>query len=200
MKPNVVAHESVKQTGEKIPFRIRGRAGESFLPKTLTVKLPDADGNMTDVDVFSILRLPGGSTIDTLTAVEAAERLSEMSAWKMYVWSNYVRVRSKRLEAETAYDLWWAEKCIEVGDELRSRNIEEMKSGIRTKSNLSVTRDAIENHVIHKYQDEWGLLKERVLAWNHKERELNGLFDVLERASVELSVIMKEVGNFLWRK
>jgi len=195
MKIGIREHKS-QNVGDSIPV------GQKPLLSRTQVSVPviTGEGGWETVDVTDYLTMTSMKPLVDVTPLEAAEFLEKISGMRYFLWERYLHVRRMRVAAEIQFEAWWAKVWVKTTAQLRGGNISEVNSGARSKSKIDPTQKDVESTIISESTVEWREQKDRMASLIVKEKEILGLYNIVDKRGDELRVMIKEIGALLWKQ
>jgi len=169
------------------------------LPETQIVKVPVSDGTWREIDLFEVIRMTREKPLSQISPLEASEWLSQVSAWRSFLWASYILLREHKIKEEDDFDLWWADRWLETEKMLRTNRLQEVSENSRSKTTIDPTRDHINRFIVSHWRDEWSLRREKIRGYEYKEKLIYGFYTSVDKFGDELRVIIKEAGQLLWK-
>uniref|UniRef100_A0A6H1ZCH3 Uncharacterized protein n=1 Tax=viral metagenome TaxID=1070528 RepID=A0A6H1ZCH3_9ZZZZ len=135
----------------------------------------DIHGKQYNIDVKWLLHLENAITSD-LSSIELQESLEKVGGYLHTFLAAFEEITRRKIEEELDYEIWYKETYAKAEMSLLSVFSEEVKSGIRSKTNGTPNRTQIEARIIVDYKDEYRKRTETLnkikTYWDFLSREM----------------------------
>jgi len=142
------------------------------------------------VDLKWLLNLKVGIT-DDKSDVELEDSLQQISGYLHTFVAAYECASAELMNEELNYEIWYEKLYKNSEIALVDKNIKEMASGLRSKSNSMPTKSQVKTELITSHEDKYRAKTENLNNLKHRVETIQRELDVIKSRGTHLQTLIK---------